>query len=97
MARTVRAGVVGALAGGALGLAAGLLVAPQEGKKVRRRLIYQFENAALRTGLFLEEWLRSDVESGEARRTGDALVEDAEVRAKLIREDIEALLNELQQ
>ena len=97
MARTVRTGMLGALAGGALGLVTGLLVAPQEGKKMRRRLIYQFESAALRTGLFLEDWLRSETESGDARRTGDALVEDAEVRAKLIREDIDALLKELQQ
>lgn len=97
MVRTIRAGLLGAMAGGALGLAAGLLIAPKEGKKVRRRLIYQLENAALRAGLLLEELLRSDAESGDARRTGDALVEDAEVRAKLIREDIDALLNELQQ
>jgi gas vesicle protein len=97
MARTVRAGVVGAIAGGALGLAAGLLVAPQEGRKVRRRLLYQFEDAALRAGLFIEELLRSDAENSEARRTGDALVEDAEVRARLIREDIDALLDEMQQ
>lgn len=97
MAHMVRAGVLGALAGGALGLATGLLVAPEEGKKVRRRLLYQAENAALRTGLFLEELLRSDAESGEARRTGDALVKDAEARAKRIREDIDALLNELRQ
>lgn len=80
-----------------MGLVTGLMVAPQEGKKVRRRLLYQLENAALRAGLMLEEFLGAEVESGEARRTGDALVEDAEVRAKLIREDIEALLNELQQ
>lgn len=98
MARTVRDGVLGALAGGALGLAAGLLVAPQKGKKTRRRLIYQLENAALRAGIVIEELLRSSgAENGDARRTGDALVEDAEVRAELIREDIDALLNELQQ
>jgi gas vesicle protein len=98
VARTIRDGVLGAMAGGALGLATGLLVAPKKGKKVRRRLIYQLENAALRAGVVIEELLRSSgADNGDARRTGDALVEDAEVRAKLIREDIDELLKELQQ
>lgn len=95
-ARTLRAGLIGVLAGGTLGLATGLLVAPQKGQKVRRRLIYQFENAALRAGLYVEDFLRSSPDGSDARRTGDALVEDAETRAELIREDIDALLEDLQ-
>jgi gas vesicle protein len=94
--RTLRASLVGALAGGALGLATGLLVAPKKGRKVRRQLLYQFENAALRTGLYLEDVLRSRPDGSDARRTGDALVEDAETRAQDIREDIDALLEDLQ-
>lgn len=91
----IRASSLGVLAGGAVGLTIGLLIAPDEGQKVRRRLMYQLENVTLRAGLFLEELMRSETQ-GEARRTGDALVEDAEVRARLIREEIDALLEEMQ-
>lgn len=92
--RSTRVGFWSALAGGAAGFLLGILVAPEKGQKARRRLAYQFEHTADRAVLWIQRLLNSRVES-EARRTGDALVADAEEQAEHIRSDIEALLKEL--
>lgn len=90
----LRAGAWGALLGGAAGFALGLLVAPEEGQKIRRRLVYQLENLTRVVGSYVEQTLQAQEES-EARRTGDALVADAQERADKIRKDIDALLGEI--
>lgn len=89
-----RSGLWGALAGGALGFALGMLFAPQRGPDARRRLAYQLEHLVSETEDALRRLIRSSIES-DARRTGDALVADAEARADHIRDDIDALLEEL--
>lgn len=86
--------LLSALLGGAAGFALGLLLAPERGQKARRRLIYQLENLAGQTGQLAQRLFRPEVTS-EARRTGDALVADAQARADHIRDDIEALLEEI--
>ena len=91
---TTRAAVLSALAGGAAGFALGLLVAPERGQQARRRLAYQLEALAEQTGRLVQGLFGSEVTS-EARRTGDALVADAQARADHIRNDIETLLNEI--
>jgi len=93
--RTTRAAVLSALAGGAAGFALGLLLAPERGQQARRRLAYQLETLADQTGRLVQGLFGSEVTS-EARRTGDALVADAQARADHIRNDIETLLNEIQ-
>ena len=90
----VRAGTLGALIGGTTGFALGLLVAPEKGQKMRRHLIYRFERLAWRAATMVEQLTQSEAES-EARRTGDALVADAQVQAQRIREDIDELLSEM--
>lgn len=92
--RTKRVGAWSALAGGAIGFALGMLFAPKRGPDTRRRLTYQLEHFAAQTEEFLRHLLRSSIES-EARRSGDALVKDAEARADHIRDDIDALMEEL--
>lgn len=92
--RTTRAAVVSALAGGAVGFALGLLLAPERGQQARRRLAYQLEALAEGTGQFVQNLFGAEVTS-DARRTGDALVADAQARADHIRSDIETLLNEI--
>lgn len=92
--RTTRAAVLSALAGGAAGFALGLLLAPERGQQARRRLAYQLETLAAQTGRLAQGLFGSEVTS-EARRTGDALVADAQARADHIRSDIETLLNEI--
>lgn len=94
MGSVVRVGAVGVLLGGAAGFALGLLLAPEEGQKIRRRLAYQLEHIAYQTGDFVDHLLKSDAQS-EARRTGDAVIADARERAQRIRDDIDALLGEM--
>lgn len=84
------------LLGGAAGFVLGLLVAPEEGPQFRRRVSYRLERLAAHLARFAAEVLRPEADS-EARRTGDALVEDARVRAQRIRDDIDALLGEFRQ
>ena len=85
-----------AVLGGLGGFALGVLAAPEPGQRTRRRLLYQLENMALRTGLLVERLFERRVGS-DARRTGDALVADARERAQRIRDDIDALLEEMRQ
>ena len=90
----IRAGTLGALIGGSTGFALGLLLAPEKGQKTRRHLLYRLEHMAWRTASVVERLMESEAES-EARRTGDALVADAQAQAKRIREDIDELLGEM--
>lgn len=92
----VRAAVWGALVGGAAGVTVGLMLAPVEGEKMRRRTTYRLERLADNISEVTERLLESKVES-EAQRSGNALVEDAHKRAERIRDDIDALLGEMRQ
>lgn len=94
--RITRVGLWSALAGGVAGFALGLLLAPERGQKARRRLAYQLEHLTEQVATWVQQVLDAKVES-EARRTGDALVADAQARADHIRNDIDALLKELRE
>lgn len=90
----IRASAWGLIAGGLAGFAVGLLLAPEEGQKLRRRVAYQLEHLADQVGTFVDQ-LSGPADGSEARRTGDQLVEDAREKAERIREDIDALLVEV--
>ncbi len=92
--RSIRAGAWGVLLGGAAGFALGVLLAPEEGQKIRRRLVYQLENLSDQVGQFVDQMLRPEA-GNDARRRGDAVVADARERAERIRNDIDALLGEV--
>ena len=94
--RATRTGVYSALAGGAVGFALGMLFAPKRGPDARRRIAYQIERVKAQAEGFLRRLVQSRTESG-GRRNSDAVVEDAEARADHIRDDIDALLEELRQ
>jgi len=94
--RATRIGVCSALAGGAVGFALGMLFAPKRGPDARRRIAYQIERLSAQAEDLVSRLLQSGVES-EARRNSDAVVEDAETRADHIRDDIDALMEELRQ
>jgi gas vesicle protein len=82
------------LLGGAVGFGLGLLIAPEEGKKMRRRMAYQLEHLANQLGALVDQVAHPE-DSSEARRTGDMLVADAREKAQQIRDDIDALLGEV--
>lgn len=90
----IRAGAWGMLAGGVAGFAVGILMAPEEGQKMRRRVAYQLEHLADQVGAFVDQ-LANPESGSEARRTGDQLVADARQKAQRIRDDIDALLGEV--
>ena len=90
----VRAGSWGVVLGGAAGFLLGLLLAPEEGQKIRRRLAYQLEHLAEEIAHLFDQ-ITHPQETSEARRTGDALVADARQQAQRIRDEIDALLGEM--
>jgi gas vesicle protein len=94
--RATRIGVCSALAGGAVGFALGMLFAPKRGPDARRRVAYQIEQLTARAEGFLRRLVQPGVES-EGRRNSNAVVQDAEARADHIRDDIDALMEELRQ
>ncbi len=96
LGRSARAWLWGIILGGAAGFGLGLIAAPEEGKKVRRRLAYQLENLGSRVSEVVDSYLDAS-EDGEARREGDALVADAEEKAQQIREDIDSLIGEMRE
>lgn len=89
----VRAGVFGTLVGGSIGFVLGILLAPEEGQKVRRRLAYQLEHLSDQLGEFVDQ-LTHPGQPGDARVEGDAVVADARSKARKIQEDIDALMGE---
>lgn len=94
---SLRTGLVAAAVGAAAGFVVGVLVAPEEGRKLRQRAAYQLEHVGGQVGTLLEQLRASqDASVRHARRSGNAVVADAEEKAQRIREDIDALLNDLQ-
>lgn len=93
MGSIVRAGIVGTLLGGGVGFVLGILLAPEEGQKVRRRLAYQLENLSDQLGEFVDQLTNPD-QPNDARVDADNLVADARTRARKIQEDIDALMGE---
>ena len=88
------AGIMGTFVGGCTGFALGVLLAPQEGEKTKRRLVYKLDNLAGQLSHLVDHVLRPSQERA-AQRSGDALVEDARDRAQRIRDDIDNLLHEM--
>lgn len=93
MGSMVRAGILGTLVGGGVGFVLGILLAPEEGQKIRRRLAYQLEHLSDQLGEFVDQLTNPD-QPNDARLDADSLVADARSRARKIQEDIDALMGE---
>ena len=88
--------LMGTIAGGVSGFVMGLLLAPEEGQKARRRVMYRAERLAAQARDFAERLVLPEAES-EARRSGRALIDDAREQAEQILRDADALLDEMRQ
>lgn len=89
-----RAALIGTLTGGALGLAVGLLIAPERGERARRRLAYQLDRMASQMSGYLDQWGEAE-EFSEARRSGAEVVDEAKAQAEQILNDANTLLEEV--
>ena len=92
--RAFKAGTLGVLLGGAIGFSLGLLLAPEEGRRLRRKLAYQLDHLSEQVADLVDKTLNPESES-DTRREGKALVDDAQEKAEKIRSDIDALLGEM--
>lgn len=87
-------GVWSAIAGGAVGFALGMIFAPKRGPDARRRIAYQIQRFASDANELVQRYTGSSSIS-EARKNRDQMVADAQAQADHIRDDIDALLDEL--
>ena len=95
MSNSFRKGTLGLILGAATGFALGVLFAPEEGKKLRRKLAYQLDNLGGTVADMIDQAMGEQSSSSEARKQGDALVNDAKQKASEISSDIDALLDEM--
>ena len=95
MSNSFRKGTFGLIIGAATGFALGVLFAPEEGKKLRRKLAYQLDNLGGTVADMIDQAMGDPKSSSEARKEGDALVNDAKQKASEISSDIDALLDEM--
>ena len=84
----------GLLIGGMIGLGLGLLAAPEEGQRLRRRLAYRLDRLSARVRTLVDV-LGPSPDDSEARRSGAALVADVQEQANRIMHDVDALIDEM--
>lgn len=90
----VSTGLFGLLLGGLVGVGVGLLIAPEKGQQVRRRLAYQMNHLVGKLSDLVEQVSRIQ-EDSEARRKGAALVQEATQQAQQILHEADALMNQM--
>ena len=89
--RAARATVWGFLVGGAVGVSLGLLLAPDEGRQLRRRAAYLLDRWATDLSRLVDRLDGTDVPS-DARSRADALVADARQQAESLLNEADALI-----
>ncbi|MDX1531766.1 MAG: YtxH domain-containing protein [Rhodothermales bacterium] len=94
--RVVRASVLSAVIGGLTGFGLGLLIAPDEGDKARRRVAYLLDRWTRQVALLVDR-LRAEESESAARDSGAALVADARAQAERLLQDANTLMEEVRQ
>ncbi len=96
--RSVRAAALGTLAGGAAGFALGLLLAPGEGRQLRRRAAFLLDQWADDLQAVVRRLDDDDSPATSIARTkADALVADARVQAQALLSEADALIDAARQ
>ena len=96
--RTVRAATAGTFVGAAIGFALGLLLAPGEGRQLRRRAAYLLDSWADDLAAVVRRLDEDDSPGTSIARTkADALVADARVQAQALLTEADALIDEARQ
>ncbi len=83
----------GALVGGSIGFVLGILLAPEEGSRMRRRISYRLDTLASQLGALAEQVThRADGERADCH--SEAVVAEARERAQEINTRMDELLDE---
>ena len=91
--QAARATVWGFLVGGALGTTLGLLLAPDEGRQLRRRAAYLLDRWANDLSGLVDRLDGADVPS-DARQRADAIVAEAREQAESLLSEANALMSQ---
>ena len=83
----------GVLVGGSVGFALGLLLAPEKGENVRRRLSYRLNALAEQAQVLAQKWA-SQGGDGPPRKEGDAIVAKAEEDAAAIHSRMDEIISD---
>lgn len=90
--RAARATAWGFLVGGTSGFLLGMLLAPDEGRQLRRRVAYLLDRWAADLSGLLDRLESPSAESNAARQQADALVADAREQAARLLDEADALI-----
>jgi len=91
--RVIRASIFGFFVGGAAGVTVGLLLAPDEGRQLRRRAAYLLDRWAGDLAAVVDRLDGAGVPS-DARARADALIADARQQAESLLSEADALINQ---
>jgi len=80
------------LVGGVVGLGVGLLIAPEKGQKIRRRIAFHLEEASKSVSEIVDR-VGVEFEDSDARKKADEVVENAQKAADEIMLKANELLN----
>jgi gas vesicle protein len=86
----------GLVVGGAAGVLVGLLLAPDEGSEVRRRVAFLLDRWTGQLGGIVDR-LGDQERSSDARHDADAVVADAREQAARLLDEADALISEVRQ
>ncbi|MBL7978088.1 MAG: YtxH domain-containing protein [Bacteroidetes Order II. Incertae sedis bacterium] len=86
-------GLLGFLVGGALGLAVGLLIAPEQGEKLRRKVAYRVKQGAQQISALLEAVKEEEDMESVARRDAQEVVEVTTTEAQQLLAEMDEVMN----
>lgn len=88
--------LLGLLLGAAVGGIVGILYAPNEGSKTRRKLSYQLKNLQNKLKQYLQELKEGKEEHVNLARTkGEQVINDAKEKAEKLLNDVESLMSQI--